>query len=139
MTEELIRLDNFLDKSLVKNIYTIRYEGKAFSLNQLYAQGHWSIRKNLKDKYEKIFAKLMEDAESKGQLKSFEQYYLVIFYKSRHDVDNVVGMGKVFADTLTGRYVNNDNQKHYRGFCTFVDDDLDQNVFDFMIIDITNG
>lgn len=150
MIDGLARLRKYLDPSLVRNTYIVTYKGTPFSLNDIYSSGNqagafWK-RKNIKDKYGKIFADLMHEAHNKGELGLFDRFYLCVFYNSRHDVDNIVGMGKVFADTLRSDkkkgivgYVPNDNKKHYRGLTVFVDDDLDLNEFDFMIIDITNG
>jgi len=140
MIDGLVRLLKYLDEKLIKDCYTIKYKGKPFSLNDIYVSGNskgafWK-RKNIKDKYGKIFEDLLEEAHSQDKLKHFERFYLCIFYNSRHDVDNIVGMGKVFADTLRIEYVANDNKKHYKGMTIFVDEDLELNEFDFMIMDL---
>jgi hypothetical protein len=132
----------YLNSSIIRGIYTIIYKGKAFSLNDIYASGNqkgaFFKRKNIKDKYSKIFKSLMEESE---ELVPFDKFYLCITYRSRHDADNVVGMGKVFVDTLREdkKWVPDDGTKHFRGMLTFVDEDLEQNEFRFTIIDITNG
>jgi hypothetical protein len=134
------RINLHLQPASITDSYLIKYIGKPFSLNDIYVSGNqkgafWK-RKNIKDKYSAIFRDLMEESE---YLVPFNKFMLCIFYNSRHDVDNIVGMGKVFADTLREKWVPNDNKKHYRGLMIFVDDNLDQNEFDFTIIDKTNG
>ena len=141
------RINLHLQPASITDSYLIKYIGKPFSLNDIYVSGNqkgafWK-RKNIKDKYSAIFRDLMEESE---YLVPFNKFMLCIFYNSRHDVDNIVGMGKVFADTLRSDpkkgivgYVPNDNKKHYRLLTVVVDDSLELNEFDFMIIDITNG
>jgi hypothetical protein len=143
MIEELIRIQSYLGRKSVKDIYKIVYKGKPFSLNDIYQSGNskggWYLRKKLKDKYGKIFSDLLDEHYAGGYLKKFDKFYLAVLYNSKHDADNIVGMSKVFADTLRPKYVPNDTKKHFKGLMVFVDERLSMNEFEFLIIDITDG
>lgn len=115
--------------NVLKNIYEISYNGKIFSLNDLYRQGHWSIRSNLKKKYSELF--LAEIV--KTDLKFINQFYLIVFYNTRHDPDNIVGVVKVMVDTLKGTYIVDDNKKYFRGVSIFPDEDLPPGTVEFLI------
>lgn len=124
-----------------KNITVIEYKGKALSLNDFYSQGHWSKRSSVKNKYKAIFTALIEDSP----LAWMDKFYLIITYNSRHDPDNVVGMEKIFVDTLKqdtrdgdiikDGYIIDDNKNFFKGLCIFPDDTLDRNTFRFILID----
>lgn len=131
---------------IIKNVVTITYQGKGVSLNKFYSQGHWGTRSAIKKKFRKIFDELF--VESKD-LVWMDQFALVIYYNSRHDLDNVVGMEKVFMDALKretdkqGRlirkgYVEDDNKKFYKGMVILPDTDLPTNTFEFHLIDLTS-
>jgi len=100
--------------------WSIEYHDDIFSLNKLYEQGHWSKRKNLKDKYKKIFIKLLHDSD----IEKCEKFYIVILYNTRHDVDNIVGVEKVFVDTMKGVLIPNDGKKNFRGLMIFPDETM---------------
>lgn len=129
------------DKGLYKNIYEIVYTGKGVSLNQFYSQGHWSARYNIKRKYRKIFDELFK----KSDLKWMDKFSIIIFYNSRHDVDNVTGMEKVLVDSLKHEekdgevlrygFIHDDSKQYYRGLSIYPDESLATNTFKFLIIE----
>ncbi|KKN46952.1 hypothetical protein LCGC14_0667760 [marine sediment metagenome] len=120
---------------VLKNIYKISYQGQGVSLNQYYSSGHWSIRYKLVAKYHDIFKDLFEESE----LKELDGFYLLMFYNSRHDVDNTVGLTKLFVDALKGLYVKEDNKKFYKGVMLFCDGSLPTNTFEFYILEDGNN
>lgn len=125
-------------------VIKIVYRGKGVSLNQFYSQGHWGTRSALKKKYRKIFDELFIHSRN---LRWVDKFSLVVFYNSRHDVDNVTGMEKVFVDALKKEvdkktkevvregYVPEDDKRFYKGMSIFVDDSLPTNTFEFIIIE----
>jgi hypothetical protein len=133
-----------LDLGFLGRSIRISYQGKGVSLNKFYKQGHWTTRSTLKNQYFEIFDKLFVENKDLTWLNSF---YLVIFYNSRHDVDNVTGMSKVFVDALkkgidrkTGEvvragYVEEDNKQYFKGLAIFPDPTLPYNTFDFVILE----
>lgn len=128
---------------LFKVVTKVTYTGKGVSLNQFYSQGHWSARSNTKKKYRKIFDKLLENNK---RMRWMNKFSLIIFYNSRHDLDNVVGMGKVFIDCLKREvdregnvtregFVYDDSKRYYKGLGIFPDEKLPINTFEFILID----
>jgi hypothetical protein len=115
----------------LKNIYEIVHKGQVFSLNDLYSQAHWSKRKKLKDNFSNLFLSLMNE----GNIKFMKQFYLIVFYNTRHDTDNIVGMAKVFVDTMKDNFVSDDDKRHYKGLCIFPDSTLNNNTVEFLIIE----
>ncbi len=110
--------------------FSVTYQGAGFSLNDLYQQGHWSKRHNLKIKYSSIFLELLK----KRNIKKFDDpFKLYIKYNSRHDVDNIIGMGKVFVDTMKDVYIPEDNKKYYKGVSVDIDESLPSNTFKFKV------
>jgi hypothetical protein len=144
MKEYIVRgIKYLLENNVLGKAVRIRYQGKGVSLNKFYKQGHWSTRSQLKNEYCKKFDVLFAEKEELTWMKSF---YLIIFYNSRHDVDNVVGMGKVFVDALKRTtdkegnivregYVAEDDKKHYKGLGIIPDDSLPYNTFDFILLE----
>ena len=116
---------------LLNKIYKISYQGKIFSLNDLYRQGHWSIRSTLKNKYKKLFLELIH----KQEIKYCKQFYIIVFYNTRHDPDNIIGVVKVFVDAMKGEIIPDDNKKHFKGVSIFPDNTLSANTVDFLLIE----
>lgn len=77
--------------------YQIKYSGTGVSLNQFYAQGHWSARSNLKNKYKPIFQKALKETIGDD---SMDKFVIILEYNSRHDTDNIVGLEKIFTDAF---------------------------------------
>ena len=121
---------NFAD-TLGQPIYKITYQGKGVSLNQIYAQGHWRTRAAIKKKYKPIFDQLIKDCE---EIQFMDKFSVWIFYNSRHDPDNIIGMEKLFVDSLKGKYVEDDHKKYFRGVSIFPDEELDSNTFEFYLL-----
>lgn len=130
------------EKGIYDNIYSITYTGKGVSLNQFYSQGHWYKRHEIKRKYSKIFDKLLKASD----IKWMDKFSIIIFYNSRHDVDNVVGMEKLLVDTLKHEetkegevkkygYIHDDSKKYYKGLSIYPDDSLPTNTFKFILLE----
>ena len=107
------------------------YSGKVFSLNDLYKQGHWSIRSKLKNEFKEIFTDVM----IKAKVKKMNNFYLILFFNTRHDTDNMVGMTKVFADTMKGVYVKDDTKDYYKGLCIFPDPTLKHGNIEIILVE----
>ena len=78
--------------------FEVVYKGQAFSLNDFYSQGHYSVRNNIKNKYGKIFRSLIDEAG----VPPMQQYKLSLKFNSRHDPSNMAAMIKVFEDCMVG-------------------------------------
>lgn len=100
----------------MENSYTFRYYGKAFSLNDFYSQGHWYRRNKIKNEYGDRFHELIETQK----VTPFKTYKLTLYYNSNHDPSNVIGMVKVFEDTLRGGYSRKTKEFKYP---VYVEDD----------------
>lgn len=145
MRQIIGRLVRICVKLKLINIVTkITYTGPGVSLNKFYSQGHWSTRSNIKKKYRKIFDKL---TSTNSKMRWMDRFSLIIFYNSRHDLDNVVGMEKVFVDSIKREYdketgevlrpgfIHDDSKKYYRGLSIFPDENLPNNTFEFILIE----
>lgn len=131
MNQFIVRIVKILLRlGVLRDVYKITYQGKGVSLNEFYTQGHWTRRTKVKDKYKTIFTELIENSK----LEWMDQFSLLLFYNSRHDPDNVIGMEKVFVDTLKGDYIQDDNKKFYRGIYILPDDTLPANTFEFYLL-----
>lgn len=112
------------------NKQSITYIGAIPSLNS-YAGG--------KNFYAK--AKIIKDLKSTVKLlcleagfKKVDKFIVDIEFNSRHDVDNVITIGKIFVDSLKGKYIEDDNKKYYRGLTIRPNEDLKMNTFILSII-----
>jgi hypothetical protein len=133
MRKFITRIIKFLIKlGVLGKVVTFRYTGKGISLNKFYSQGHWSTRHNIKQEYTKKLAPVIAHAMGKH---FFEEFFLLIFYRSRHDVDNVVGMEKMLMDMLKGHVVSGDGNKAYKGLMMFHDKNLPMDTFEFILIE----
>jgi len=133
----IVRILKFLSRiKAIGKVISFTYKGEGLSLNKFYSQGHWRTRANAKTEYKLIFENIISKAKGKY---FFDRFYMVIFYNSRHDVDNVIGMEKVFVDTMKGVMIKNDGKVNYKGIMIFYDDSLPNNTFEFVIIEATHG
>jgi hypothetical protein len=133
MKKFIIRLLRLLVRlGIIGKVVSFTYKGEGLSLNKFYSQGHWRTRQSAKEEYRKKFEKVLEPAKGKYY---FEKFYMIIFYNSRHDVDNVIGMEKVFADCLKGQLVPGDGKVNYKGILIFYDKTLPKNTFEFVLIE----
>lgn len=132
----IVRILKLLSRlKIIGKVISFTYKGAGLSLNKFYSQGHWTDRNSVKQEYKAIFQNILKQAKGKYY---FEKFYLLIFYNSRHDVDNVVGMEKVFVDTMKGDIIPNDGKVNYKGMMIFFDDNLPFNTFEFVIIEATH-
>lgn len=126
----------------IKEVHKLTYEGKGVSLNKFYSQGHWSTRHRIKTSFRIIFQKLVDDY---GNLPWMDEFSVLIFYNSRHDPDNVVGMEKLLIDFLKqdvdkngniikDGYLKDDSKRYYKGLMISPDTSLPNNTFEFILI-----
>jgi hypothetical protein len=116
---------------VIDSYQELTYQGEVFSLNQLYASGHWRTRQNLKVRFHDIFGKFIEE----NDLKFVDEFSIVIFYNTAHDVDNVTGMGKMFVDSLQEKgIVTKDDKRYYKLYCVVVDKKLPKNTLNIYLI-----
>jgi hypothetical protein len=112
--------------------YSIIYEGVGVSNNLFYAGGSgqsgWRVRAGIKAKYSKIFGWLIKPVPK------LEQIACLVFFRSKHDCDNVVAMQKLLLDSLKGQKIVDDNTKHVLMTAQIYDPTLKHNTFEFVII-----
>jgi hypothetical protein len=110
--------------------YKLSYSGDIVSFNQLYAGGHWSKRSAIKTRFHGIFKILLLEAK----VKPLTQMSLFIFFKTRHDPDNIVLTGKFLLDTMKGTYIPDDSTKFYKSIHVIHDESLTKGELQFHII-----
>ena len=87
------------------------HEMKGISWNNLYSSKHWSTRKKLADNWHNFFASMMASYD-KPEIDTFSVQFNV---NSRHDIDNVGVMAKLFVDTLKGQgWILEDSPKFFK-------------------------
>ena len=116
------------------NKQSITYKGSIPSLNS-YAGG--------KNFYAK--AKVIKDIKSALRLLCIQagfhkvnKFCVEVEFNSRHDVDNVITVEKIFVDSLKGRYIKEDNKKFFTGLCIKYNETLPMNTFILSIIENDN-
>jgi hypothetical protein len=128
------------------DVYEVTYKGQGLGWNEFYAGGGgragWRVRKAKVDKYHKIFDVLIREAK----LPWFDEYAIVLQYRSKHDPDNVLALGKCFLDVLkqdmvAGKivrkgYCTDDSTKYCKMVTSVYDSKLAVNEFIFKIIKI---
>lgn len=128
----ILRILKLLIKAnILGRVITLRYTGTGLSLNTFYSSNSWHTRQTAKNEYKSRFKPAIN--ELSGIV--LDQFYVVLFYNSKHDVDNVVGMEKIVIDTLRESVVYGDQPEYYKGLCLFYDDSLPFNTFDILIIE----
>jgi hypothetical protein len=139
-------MKDLINTSNLEKVATIVYSGRGVSLNKFYSQGHWSTRSNIKNTYRKVFTELLDNNKD---IRWVDKYFLAIYYNSAHDPDNVIGMEKVFTDTLKQEkdkagniiykgYIQDDSKKYCRGVSIFPDEQLPKNTFKFVLYEYGN-
>lgn len=112
--------------------YTIVYQGEGVSNNKFYAGGSgqngWKVRAGIKAKYSKIFGWLIKPVPK------LEKIACIVFFKSKHDCDNVSAMQKLLLDSLKEQKIADDNTKHVLLTAQVYDPTLAHNTFEFVII-----
>jgi hypothetical protein len=125
-----------------KDIHKIIYTGKGVSLNAFYSQNHWYKRHQIKNQFRSIFGELFLNY---GKMSWMDEFSIIIFYNSRHDPDNVVGMGKLLVDFMKQEtdkegnvtkegFVKDDSKLYYKGLVICPDTNLPNNTFEFIIL-----
>jgi hypothetical protein len=109
--------------------YVLRYDGEVISFNKLYSGGHWSKRSGYKNRFSKIFTLLCLEAN----VQPMKEMFLVVFYNTRHDADNIVLSAKFLMDAMKGTYIVDDSSKYYKGIQVTHDPDLPKGMLEFHI------
>jgi hypothetical protein len=106
------------------------YSGEITSANKIWESKHWSVRSGIKNNYSKIFCTLMLEAK----FRTVNEMSLIIFFRSRHDVDNLFALLKIWADSIKGTYIPDDSNKFYKSCHVIYDESLDKNTVEFHLI-----
>ena len=110
-------------------IYTIKYEGKIISTNELKAQ-HWRKMKPKIDALKLEFFILIQNAN----LPKFKGIELKVRYWSKHDVDNISSTIKIFVDQLVkAGKIKDDNKNYWKKLIIEADETLKNNTLIFEI------
>jgi len=131
MTEQYL---DFIKKQVSDKFYTktstIRYTGEIPSLNDVYSGKHWTSRYKTSKLFHELFSILIKRNLSKHN----GSFSLYVFYNSRHDVDNIVGIEKYFTDALVkSGYVKGDNKNYYKSVTYCYNTELPKNTVEFII------
>lgn len=117
--------------NIVKKVYKVKYKGKGVSVNDYYSSGHWNKRAAIKNAYKKIFHPLIKSTFKSDIIST---YCVVVFYNNNYDVDNVVGIEKIFVDELRGLGVTaNDTKKYFKALIISEDSSLEKGTFEFLV------
>jgi hypothetical protein len=124
----------------LKHKMTYNYVGKAVSLNHFYEQKHWKFRNDLKNKYKTIFRAGIRTVRKKIK-EPLSKYVLFLYYNSKHDPDNTVGMEKIFVDSIKAEegfkgLVIDDDKRYSRGVALLPDEELKFNTFKFVLYEV---
>ena len=87
------------------------------------------MKKDSKEKFDILLAKAKKSSR-------FDKFCIVIFFNNRLDVDNVVGMEKVFTDCLKGTIIENDGKRFFKGLTIWYDPSLPKQTTEFILIEI---
>ena len=94
------------------------------SLNKLYTQRHWGVRKKMKDDYKKIIKEVLSHIDDF----TCEAYSLDIRYNSRLDIDNGILVSKFLSDTLVeDGCVQDDSPKYFKEVRIRYDKEVEMN------------
>jgi hypothetical protein len=115
---------------IYKDHYKISYDGEIASFNQVYSGSHWGKRAAVKNSYSRIFSTLLLEAK----VKPMTAISLIVFYNTKHDVDNLSYVMKMLVDTMKGTYIQNDGNKIYQSTHTIHDPSLPKGLVQFHII-----
>lgn len=127
-------LSSLRKKGEVLSIQKVVYKGGIPSLNDLYGTKHWTSRYKDAVKYHTVFKALLYSKLGKPK-KQTEKFSIYIFYNSRHDTDNIVGIEKYFTDMLVKEnYVPGDSKAYFRSLVIVPDEELDKNTVEFVFI-----
>ena len=112
-------------------VKTIIYNGRIPSHNDIYGTKNWRSRYSASQKYHQLFLTLFKQ----DKLPKYKhQFCIDIYFNSRHDVDNIVGIEKYFTDSLVrGGYVVGDDSKYFKKLTINYDGSLAKNTVKFVI------
>ena len=139
MGKFIIRLIALMERmKIFKKKFIIDYSGKGVSLNQFYDGRHWTHRDKLKKHFIPLFRSLIEAKVGKERMTHFG---IILLYNSRHDTDNVVGIEKLFTDSLRDTdnfegWVPDDSKEYFKFFLIAPDNSLYHNSYRFILIKI---
>lgn len=106
------------------------YSGKTVSLNNFYAQKHWTFRKRMRDDFETKFREIIKESG----LKPMKKFKIDMVYNSRHDPDNTIIMLKMFVDTMRHLgIIEDDTKKYFKGFSITPDGRLRKDTIIFKV------
>jgi len=63
-----------------------------------------------------------------------KEMFLVIFFNTRHDCDNIVLTAKFLLDTMKGKYIEDDTSKFYKGIQIVHDSELPKGQLEMHIL-----
>ncbi len=109
--------------------YKIVYGGEITSANKIWSAQHWSVRSGIKSKYREIFTVLLLEAK----VKKLSEFTIVVFYNTKHDVDNLFAVSKILADTMKEQYIDDDDTRYYKSYHSINDKNLPKGTVEFHI------
>jgi len=119
-------------KGEISGFKKVVYQGGIPSLNDLYGSKHWTSRHKDSVKYHETFTWLLRAGLGLPKKKA-SKFMVFIFFNSRHDTDNIVGIEKYFTDMLVNLgYVEGDNKKFFRSLVIVPDEKLKKNTVEFV-------
>ena len=128
--EDFIKV--LIRKKVLKSIKKVVYKGHIPSLNDLYGSKHWTSRHKAAEAYHLAF-KILLKQHIGAPNKNDNKFSLFIFFNSRHDTDNIVGIEKYFTDMLVREgYVSTDNKSYFRSLLIAPDETLKKNTVEFI-------
>lgn len=92
-----------------------------YGVNAYYSGKHWAQRKQDADYWHWLTTANM-DAQDVRRIPLKKPVYITFRWHDGLDVDNHAIMGKMIADALKGRVIENDDQRYVRGVSHFVHD-----------------
>ena len=113
----------------------VKYKGDIPSLNEIWAGITHYERTKMKNNYGFIFLDLLK----KSGMRSVNKFYLEVEYNSRHDVDNLAIVNKIFADVIKSKWCEDDSNLHYKGIKVEVNKSLPYRTFVFKVYEIKDN
>jgi hypothetical protein len=87
----------------------LKIDIKPPSTNSIYGMGHWSKRKKIKDKWQRIFLTYIYS----GNFYVYDKYEIIVKYRGVYDVDNMSFVTKMFVDALRSAGKTEDDSPEY--------------------------
>jgi hypothetical protein len=111
---------------------SVTYQGKILSLNDYAGGKHWGAKEKWKNPTKDFLLKAM-------LIEGFtpvENFSVRVRFNSRHDIDNIIPLEKVFVDVLKGRYVPEDDKRFYRSLTIEYDPALPKSTFVLSLVEV---